>query len=122
MDQFGEKSGTSTSGVSSSMLMKMMNKNGDNNTNNNMALSFATGNQRVTGAEINIPPDSGTNGNYSKHFYTENNNNNNATTATTSNCSSSAKMRAKIMSHPLFPRLLTAYANCQKVIIIMIMI
>ncbi|XP_062106043.1 homeobox protein knotted-1-like LET6 isoform X2 [Humulus lupulus] len=93
--------------------MLMMNKNRDNNNNNNnMPLSFATGNHRVTGAEINIPQDSRTNGNYSKHFYTENNN---TTTATTSNSSSSAKMRAKIMAHPLFPRLLTAYANCQKV-------
>ncbi|KAJ4849000.1 Homeobox protein knotted-1-like let6 [Turnera subulata] len=32
-----------------------------------------------------------------------------------SSSSSSHSMRAKIMAHPYFPRLLTAYANCQKV-------
>ncbi|KAF4394491.1 hypothetical protein G4B88_018641 [Cannabis sativa] len=114
MDQFGEKKNSNTS--NSSMLMMMMNKNRDNN-NNNMPLSFTTGNQRVTGAEININPqdysNSGNDGNNnnSKNFYTthENSTNNNTTNL------SSAKMRGKIMAHPLFPRLLTAYANCQKV-------
>ncbi|XP_043692549.1 homeobox protein knotted-1-like LET6 [Telopea speciosissima] len=41
------------------------------------------------------------------------NNDNTTTTTTTSNGSSS--IRAKIMSHPYYPRLLTAYVNCQKV-------
>ncbi|XP_043694116.1 homeobox protein SBH1-like [Telopea speciosissima] len=35
------------------------------------------------------------------------------TTTTTSNCSSSIK--AKIMSHPYYPLLLSAYVNCQKI-------
>lgn len=41
---------------------------------------------------------------YSQDMETNNNNNN------------SCIMRAKIMAHPLFPRLLSAYVNCQKVI------
>ncbi|KAM6572593.1 hypothetical protein CsatA_016673 [Cannabis sativa] len=117
MDQFGEKKNSNTSN-SSMLMMMMMNKNRDNN-NNNMPLSFTTGNQRVTGAEININhqdySNSGNDGNNnnSKNFYTthENSTNNNNNTTNLS----SAKMRGKIMAHPLFPRLLTAYANCQKV-------
>ncbi|PON41615.1 Knotted-like homeobox transcription factor [Parasponia andersonii] len=108
MDQFGEKSSsTSTScGVSCSVLMM------NNTTNNNMPLPLdagaCTGNQRVTVAALNTPPQgSGTNGNYVRHFCNEESSN------TANTCST--MMRAKVMAHPLFPRLLTAYANCQKV-------
>lgn len=119
MDQFGEKSSsTSTSGGVSCSVLMMMNNNSNNTTNNNnnnnnmpLPLATASGDQRVTGAALNMLQGSGTNGNYFKNFYNEESSN------TTSSAPSSAMMRTKIMAHPLFPRLLTAYANCQKVII-----
>ncbi|PON37620.1 Knotted-like homeobox transcription factor [Parasponia andersonii] len=80
-------------------------------TNNNITLPLnagaGTGNQMVNVTTLNMPPQgSVTNGNYIKHFYNEE----------SSNITSSTMMtRTKIMAHPLFSRLLTAYVNCHKV-------
>ncbi|KAK9084768.1 hypothetical protein Sjap_025179 [Stephania japonica] len=44
-------------------------------------------------------------------YFTENNNNHSNNNSDNNSCS----IRAKIMAHPHYPRLLTAYINCQKV-------
>ncbi|XP_015881151.3 homeobox protein SBH1 isoform X1 [Ziziphus jujuba] len=99
---FGENSSSGFSGAEINrrfhhhhhLHLPLSNNNNNNNSSNNNSISNnqqntcsgAGGSQRVSSAmNINIPQESNT-------------------------C-----MKAKIMAHPLFPRLLEAYINCQKV-------
>lgn len=90
-------------GLSSAlMMMPLMNSGPDHITNTQfLPLPFNNNSNHQRVSTINMFQGSGKKG----HDQDSSN----------SSSSTSSGMKAKIMAHPLFPRLLAAYVNCQKV-------
>ncbi|KAF3443424.1 hypothetical protein FNV43_RR13106 [Rhamnella rubrinervis] len=100
MMEFGENS---SSGLSSAlMMMPLMNSGPDHITNTQfLPLPFNNNSNHQRVSVVNMFQGSDKKG----HDQDSN----------SSTSSTSSGMKAKIMAHPLFPRLLAAYVNCQKV-------
>ncbi|EXB37813.1 Homeobox protein [Morus notabilis] len=127
-------SGVSSSAAASSLL-QMMDINNSNNNNNSILPSMINNSGGTADRSRSSASSSRLNLHLPRPGLAHNNNPNqqhlrsgssgppfkpndnlNITDTTTNTFSNNVStMKAKIMAHPLFPRLLTAYANCQKV-------
>ncbi|PIA36819.1 hypothetical protein AQUCO_03200057v1 [Aquilegia coerulea] len=116
----------SGSGVSSSMMMKPFmtcassssshhfssnNQNPNTNNNNNNSSSL----MMILNKDNYINNNNNNNNNNQLCYFMENNNTTTNTTTDHHDSDSVSAMRAKIMSHPHYSRLLAAYINCQKI-------
>ncbi|KAF8391596.1 hypothetical protein HHK36_023902 [Tetracentron sinense] len=100
---FGENS----NGLSSMMMMPLMTSTPNAETNT-LFLPLPPNNNHNSSSGSSLILDDNHNHNHNTGFYFMENNN-------SSNDTSSCSIRAKIMAHPHYPRLLAAYVNCQKV-------
>ncbi|XP_010244154.1 PREDICTED: homeobox protein SBH1 [Nelumbo nucifera] len=105
--------GDNSNGLSSMMMMPLLTSTPNAETNS-LFLPLPSGNNHnhigSTGSSLILEDNSNNNNNSNSGcYFMENNNRNN------NNDGSSCSIRAKIMAHPHYPRLLSAYVNCQKV-------
>ncbi|CAJ2658299.1 unnamed protein product [Trifolium pratense] len=132
MSAFGENSGGL---CSSMMMMPLVTSHQQHHQHNHLLNSNNNPNNNNTNANnischfLPIPNSTNNNNNNNHYNMLQNNPNNNNTTTTTtpglgyyfmdnnngSSSSSSSAVKAKIMAHPHYHRLLEAYINCQKV-------
>ncbi|KAF8414143.1 hypothetical protein HHK36_002142 [Tetracentron sinense] len=96
--------GDNSNGLSSMIMMPLMTS--PNAETNTLFLPLPPNNHNTTSGPSLILDHNNNNPNSSTGFYFMENSNND---------SSSCSIRAKIMAHPHYPRLLAAYVNCQKV-------
>ncbi|XP_038883370.1 homeobox protein knotted-1-like LET6 [Benincasa hispida] len=116
------------SGSSSGGMMNFGDQNNNNNNNNNglcstmmMMMPLISSSQQGGNGSctpfLSLPPNYNNNNNTSNnsicnYFMDSNNNNNNESSNGGNSC---CEVKAKIMAHPHYHRLLAAYVNCRKV-------